>query len=200
MNPELVHASAATQKLSMSISRDWMIEAYENVTMKNRNSAVRNVEFEIEGFKGESAQGENEDDLCARAKVYFDGIRDGRIAAIKQSPMDYFLVGAGVVALILSFFGMLPLLVGVIGCVLGVVKFILGKKKVERDIQNTYDSFEKLNQDVAAIIRALCAEIIDLRREMAGLEAEYNPLMAYMQDIAPEQFVQNNGQRNIYIA
>lgn len=200
MNPELVHASAATQKLSMSISRDWLIEAYDNVTMRNRNNVVRMIEFEIEGFKASSADGENEDDLCARAKVHFDAIRDGRIAAIKQSPMDFFLVGAGVVALVLGFTGMFPWFVGIIACILGIVKFITGKKKVESDIKKTYESFEKLNQDVASIIRALCAEIIDLRREVAYLEEEYDPLMAYMKDIAPQQFVQNNGQRGIITA
>lgn len=200
MNPELVHASAATQKLSMSISRDWMIEAYDNVTLRNRSQAINEVEFEIEGFKASTAQGDDEEQLCARAKTHFDAIRDGRLANIKQSPMDFFLVGAGVVALVLGFAGVLPWIAGVVGCALGALKFVLGKKKVKQDIEDTYKSFEKLNEDVAGIIRAICAETVDLRRETAQLENGYIPLMDYMKGIAPEQYVMNNGQRSIGIA
>lgn len=200
MNPELVHASEATQKLSMSISKDWLREAYENMALKSRNEMIRSVTFDVEGFTGETAQGDNEDELCAQAKVHFDQIRDGRLAAIKQSPMDYFLVAAGILSLLLVFLGQFPWFVGVIGCALGILKFVMGRKKVKTDIENTYKSFEKLNQDVAAILRAICAETVDLQREIATLEGAYEPLMAYIDDIAPERFVQSNGQRTIRIA
>jgi len=200
MNPELVHASAATQKLSMSISRDWMIEAYDNVTLENRNNAVNQIEFEFEGFAGTTVEGENEEELCKEAETYFNNIRDGRIAAVKQSPMDYFLLGAGVLALVLGITGAFPWFIGIIGCGLGVLKFVLGKKKVKKDIEDITQTFANLVSDAQKIVRALCAESIDFRRAVYRNEQQYGALMEYMQDIAPEQFVKNSGQRPIQIA
>lgn len=197
MNPELVHASSATQKLSMSVSRDWLIEAYDNVTLKNRSEAVNEIEFEIEGFVGTTVDGRNADDLASRSEQYFTEIRDGRIAAVKQSPMDYFLLGAGALAFILGIATAFPWYVGLAALGLGILKFILGKRKVKKDIEDIRASFEQLMQDAKGIIQALCAETIDLRRAVARLEAEYDPLMAYMKDIAPENFVKNNGQRGM---
>ncbi len=200
MNPELVHASPATQKLSMAISRDWLIEAYENVTVENRNNAVREIEFDLEGFSGKTLDGSNEEPLCKAAESHFTKIRDGRIEAVKQSVMDYFLVGAGALMLILGIATSFPWFLGVLAAGFAGVKFYLGKKKVESDKINIYQEFEKIISNTKSIIRALCAETIDLRRKIGELDLDYEPLMAYMQDIAPERFVQNKGQRNISIA
>lgn len=200
MNPDLVHASPATQKLSMSISRDWLIEAYENVTVQNRNDIVGDIEFEIDGFKETTNDGSNENQLCQEAEDFFNKIRDGRVAAVKQSTMDYFLLGAGILLLIIGIFGMLPWYIGLLAAGFGVLKFFLGKKKVKTDIENIMQEFAKIVDDAKSIVKAICAETIDLRREIAQLDQDYDPLMNYMKDIAPEHFVQNNGQRNVFIA
>ena len=200
MNPELVHASHATQKLSMATSRDWMISAYEDVTVELRNQAVGHIDMEIEGFKCSSVDGDNEDEMCEDIERYFNNIRDGRLADIKQGVADYVLLGIGALLLILGVFGVFPWYVGLVACILGVVKFFLGKKKVEKDTQETMEKYRQIVEDGKKIVRALCAEIIDFRREVAANEDNYGPLMEYMQDIAPEQFVKNNGQRNITVA
>lgn len=200
MNPELVHASPATQKLSMSISRDWLIESYENVTVQNRNSIVGEIEFEIEGYSGTTVDGSNEDQLCQDAEVFFNNIRDGRVAAVKQSVMDYFLLGAGILLLVIGVFGVLPWYIGLLAAGLGALKFYLGKKKVKTDIENIIKDFAEIVNKSKEIIRAICAETIDLRRRIAELDKDYEPLLSYMKDIAPEHFVQSNGQRNIHIA
>ena len=197
MNPELVHASPATQKLSMATSKDWMIEAYENVTLQNRNDAIRSIEFEIEGFQGETEDGSEEESLCQKAERFFSEIRDKRISEIKQSTMDFFLLGAGILIFLVSIFTSIPIVVGLIAAAGGVLKFFLGKKKVENDIKTTQEHFAKMIEDAKSIVRAICAEVIDLRKETATLEADYDGLLAYMNEIAPEQYVQNSNQRRI---
>ena len=200
MNPELVHASPATQKLSMAISRDWLIEAYENVTLENRNSIVREIGFDLEGFEGQTLDGANEEPLCQAAEEHFTRIRDGRLEAVKQSVMDYFIAGAGVLLLILGIFGSIPWFIGLLAAGLAGVKFYLGRKKTEKEKTKINQEFDKIITNSKSIIRAICAETIDLRRRIVELDRDYEPLMNYMQDIAPERFVQNKGQRNITIA
>lgn len=197
MNPELVHASPATQKLSMSISRDWLIESYNNVTLKNRAETVDEINMEIEGFECASRDGLNEDKMATSAEDYFTRLRDSRVDAVKQSPMDYFIAGAAVLVLILSIASVFPIIIGLAALVLGGLKFYFGMRKVKSDKEKIVEDFTKIISDAKNIVKALCAEIIDLRRTLATKEEQFDPLMEYLNDISPEQFIKNNNQRNI---
>ena len=200
MNPELVHASVATQKLSLSTSRDWMMEAYENVAAENRMNAVGEISFEIEGYAGATTDGGNEADLVREATTYFEGIRDNAIGQVKQSIMDYFLLGAAAVLLVMGIARSLPIAVGLVAALLAIVKFFLGRKKVSDDIARLQEEYDEIIEKAGQIIRALCAEVIDMRRQVAQQETEYEPLMNYMAGIAPEQFIASRGTRNVHIA
>ncbi len=200
MNPELVHASPATQKLSLAISRDWLIEAYENVTVQNRNEIVGALQFDIEGFKCETDQGDNEEELIDKATAHFERVRDEKISSVKQSPIDYFLLAAAAVVLVLSFTGSLPIPVGLVAVIFAGIKFFLGRRKVQSDIEGLMRDYADIIQRAGEVIRALCAETVDVRQEIARLEGDYEPLMAYMKQIAPEQFIATNSQRNVIIA
>lgn len=200
MNPELVHASTATQKLSLSSSREWLIEAYDTVTLENRKDVVDTISFEIEGFEGSTTDGANEAKLTRDAEDYFNEIRRGRIDATKQSMMDYFLLGAGILLFLLGIFGVLPWFIGLAAGVAGGIKYFLGQKKVKDDIDDINRTFDETIEKAGQIIRALCAETVDMRRETARLEGGYEPLMQYMKSIAPEQFVRSGDQRRVSIA
>lgn len=200
MNPELVHASNATQKLSMAMSKEWMIEAYNNVTLSNRAHTVNRVNFNIEGYEGDTFSGENEDELKSNATVYFEKIRDGRIASVKQSTMDYFLAGAGILLMLVSFVSSIPWFIGVAAAGLGILKFYTGKKNVENTISDLQNQYAKLIADVHNIISALCAECVDFRREIDELDSGYDGAMEYLQQIAAHQFVKLDGSRNIHIS
>lgn len=200
MNPELVHASPATQKLSMSVSKEWMIEAYNNVTLKNRSNVVGEADMEIEGFGFQSADGMNEETIKTNLEQYFNGIRDKRVASVKQSPMDYFIAGAAVLILILTFTGTFPWFIGLLAIGFGAGKYYLGMKKVKEDKEKLIADYAKIIEGGKQIVQALCAELIDFRRELAQLETQYDPLMEYLEGISAEQFVKTGNQRTINIA
>lgn len=200
MNPELVHASPATQKLSMAINKEWMIEAYGNVTLKNRSNAVQQISLNIEEFKTETFEGENEAAMKREATAHFEQIRDDKLSRIKQSPMDFFYLGAGVFLMLLGFFGALPWFIGLAACAVGVLLYFRGKKKVENAIESIRAQYAKIIEDVCNIIKAICAEAVDLRREIAAKDAGFDGVIAYMEKIEPHQFIKTGGERNIHIA
>ena len=199
MSPELVHASAATQKLSLAVSRDWLIQAYDNVTLANRAAAVGNIEFKIEGFEGETFEGENEEELKTKARAYFGKLRDDELEKVKQSPMDYFLMGGGLLIMILGFFTSIPWFIGVAAGVFGVLKFWLGRKNVEKTIAQVKEKYAKIMHDACDIIAAICAEAVDLRREIDRLESGYEKTQDYLARIAPHQFI-GGSQRRMHTA
>lgn len=200
MNPELVHASEATQKLSLAVSKDWMIEAYDNVTLKNRMAFVQEVKLNIEGFACETVDGDNEENIRENAKVHFETLRDNAISQVKQSSMDFFLLGAGILVFVISLFTELPWFIGLLAAGFGVLKFFLGKNKVKTTIENLYKQYEEILHQVNDTVKAVCAEVVDFRREVAALDKDYDATMAYMQEIVAHQFVKTSGERNVRIA
>lgn len=200
MNPELVNASKATQKLSLAVSKDWMIEAYDNVTLKNRMAFVQEVKLNIEGFACETVDGDNEEKIRENAKVHFETLRDNAIAQVKQSSMDFFLLGAGILVFVISLFTELPWFIGLLAAGFGVLKFFLGKNKVKTTIENLYKQYEEILHQVNDTVKAICAEVVDFRREVAALDKDYDSTMSYMQEIVAHQFVKTSGERNVRIA
>lgn len=199
MNPELVHASEATQKLSLAVSKDWMIEAYDNVTLKGRKAFVQEAKIRIEGFECEVADGSNEEKLRADIRNYFEALRDDAIAKIKQSTMDYFLAGAGILVLLLSFLSSLPIVVGLVAAGLGILKFYLGKKNVAKTIASIQQQYATTIEQAGDAIKAICAEMVDFRREVEELDGQYDPTMAYLKEIMAYQFVKSGKGRNIAV-
>lgn len=200
MNPELVHASEATQKLSLAVAKDWMIEAYSNVTLKKRMAFVQEIKLDIEGFTCETVDGTNENKLSEDAKDHFESLRDNAIAQVKQSTMDYFLLGAGALVFLISLFTELPWFIGLLAAGGGALKFFLGKKKVKTSIEDLYRQYDEILHQVNDTIKAVCAECVDFRREVAMLDKQYDTTLAYMQQIVAHQFVKNGGDRTIRIA
>lgn len=199
MNPELVHASEATQKLSLAVSKDWMIEAYDNVTLKGRMAFVQEAKINIEGFECEVADDSDEKKLQGDIRNYFETLRDNAIAKVKQSTMDYFLVGAGIFVLILSFFTSLPVVIGIVAAGLGVLKFYLGKKNVAKTIADLQQQYAAVIEQAGNAIKAICAEMVDFRREVEERDGQYDQTMAYLKDITAYQFVKSGKGRNIAV-
>lgn len=199
MNPELVHASLATQKLSMSISKDWMIEAYESIHLENQLQEVSLIELDIDGFKCSTEEGENESQLCDDVKSYLHDQRDKQLAQTKQPVTDYYWAAGGVGVFLISLFGGLAL-IGLIALGLGAAKMYLGRRKYLRTLEQIKEKYENNVKSYQELIKAICAEVIDLRRLTRQLDSAYPPLKDYMKHIEPQQFIQSFGERQIYTA
>ena len=80
------------------------------------------------------------------------------------------------------------------------MKFFLGKNKVKTTIENLYKQYEEILHQVNDTVKAICAEVVDFRREVAALDKDYDSTMSYMQEIVAHQFVKTSGERNVRIA
>lgn len=199
MNPEVVHASEATQKLSLAVSKDWMIEAYDNVTLKIRKAFVQEAEINIEGFECEVVDGSDEEKLQRDIRNYFEVLRDNAISEVKQSKMDYFLAGAGIFVLLLSLVSSLPIVIGVVAAGLGILKYYLGKKNVAKTIADLQQRYATAIGQACDAIKAICAEMVDFHKEVEVLDGQYEPTMAYLREIMAYQFVKSGKGRNIAV-
>lgn len=195
MNPEAVHASPATQKLSLAIGKEWLIQAYDNITLSNRAGMVQYISIKIEDFETDTLDGENEEQMKREAADHFNKEREQKLTEIKQSMMDYFFVGAGAAILLLSFFTGIPWFIGIACAVLGGTLFYTGKKKTENSIEALNQQYDRIINDAQLILQAICAEVVDFRRHVERDDSKYDETMDYLSRIETQQFIQTTGRR-----
>lgn len=190
MHPETSHSSRATQRLSVALSRDWILKAYEDITAKNRAEVPLDVELSIEGWSGSSRDGSNERELLQSLSAHIENKKVQALAKLKLNLMHWFalLGGAGLGVMGLIDMSVLMIVLG-LG---GVVWFFTAKSGIRKGLQQTELDFAKLQEDSANILKAALAELVDWRNEFGKEDKEYNKVMQFLESISPEQHISMN--------
>lgn len=203
LKPDVSHASVSMQKFAISLSRDWICDAYNDLTAKNRANVPPAVNFTIDGINLSTVDGSNEDamvssfsDCCDRSlqatlnKIVLTGSQKfGLVAGI------LFMV-IGVVAAIFTFRSSMvfAIILGIVGLVVGLImvsKYATAKKNqvVQRNAAIANNAKRKRNG--CQIIRALVAEYADFRAEYAARDCESTKVIDLLDQLTPDQYVHN---------
>ena len=171
MKPESSHASASTQKFAIALSREWITNAYNDVTAQNRMKIPNEIEINVDTFNDKTTDGQNEQELLGRFQALVDREKEAALAQMVLSTFDqYCLYGGGVIAAIglgmmvagSMFLGLIAIIAG-IGLILN---HFSKKKKIEAGRQNIETQFEQKRTNGMQIIRATLAEVVDFRRNL----------------------------------
>lgn len=199
MHADVINASNATQRLAIALSKDWIISAYENVTLKIRQRYPQAYKLDILGWEASTSDGSEENTLMSNAEKHFIGIRDDRIAATKQSKLD---IALPIILGILSIFGFasgsfwgILLLIGAAGFGL---RWYLNRKKIEQQKQEIMERFTGIISDAKNIIKAVCAERVDYLRQLKEQDAFSDTTLEYIKDIHPVQYVAHGEGRFVH--
>ena len=193
MHADVIKASNATQRLAIALSKDWVISAYENTVLKIRQGLVQKFEMEIEGWKGETVDGSEEQALAASSLNYFSALRDREIANQQQSRLDIALpIICGALALISLFSanGTWALILG-IGAGGLLLRWHLNRKKIEKIKLDIRERYAKIITDVKNTIKAILAEKVDFDRKIAQQDAVAEATLDYLQQIEAVQYVKH---------
>lgn len=198
MHADIIKASNATQRLSIALSKDWIISAYENITLKIRQQFPQDFQLNIEGWIGTVTDGSEENALMSSAESHFSRIRDEQIAETKQSGLDIALPVIFAALSILGFksemmWGIL-LLVGAAGFAL---RWYLNKQKIKQRKQEIRDRFEGIISDTKNTIKAICAERVDYIRHLKEQDDVSDETLEYIKEINPVQYVTHAEGRSI---
>ncbi len=196
MHADIIKASNATQRLSIALSRDWVVSAFNNIQMEIRSGIPDRFTFEIAGFTGEIRDGSEEEELISAAKEYFKQQGQKEMDQVKQSIVDMILPAVTFVfGLITMFsnrtFGLLFLL-STAGLVL---RWYLNKKKCEKQKEDIRNRYNQLFKDAKSVISALCAERVDYMNDIAGRDAVSEELGRYLSGIEVGQHTSGGGSR-----
>lgn len=193
MNPELAHADIATQKFAISLSRDWIQNAYNDVVAENRSKVPHEIEIAIDDFSSKTSDGSNEEALFSEYDTYVNTaqtqIMEGKtLTSFDNACKILRFVFVAVAAM--AFFG---------GTYLGgflclIVAFLFHKRYKKRlsayqQAIAAVQQLEERRKNGKEILRALMAETIDFREEFAEKDAESQKVTDFLQELNPNQFV-----------
>lgn len=201
MKPETAHSSVSTQKFAFALSRDWVMNAYNDVVAQNRMKIPNEIEINVDTFNDTTVDGQNENELLERFSTLVSSERDAELATCVMSSFEQFClyggIAVGVIGLVMLLFGNKFLgLIAVIAGVGMVLNHFSKKKDIENKRQNIAERYEKKRRSGSEIIRATLAEVVDFRIEFADKDSESEQVIDFLEQLSPDQYVRKLATSN----
>ena len=201
MKPETAHSSVSTQKFAFALSRDWVMNAYNDVVAQNRMKIPNEIEINVDTFNDTTVDGQNENELLERFSTLVSSERDAELATCVMSSFEQFClyggIAVGVIGLVMLLFGNKFLgLIAVIAGVGMVLNHFSNKKDIENKRQNIAERYEKKRSSGSEIIRATLAEVVDFRIEFADKDSESEQVIDFLEQLSPDQYVRKLATSN----
>lgn len=201
MKPETAHSSVSTQKFAFALSRDWVMNAYNDVVAQNRMKIPNEIEINVDTFNDTTVDGQNENELLERFSTLVSSERDAELATCVMSSFEQFClyggIAVGVIGLVMLLFGNKFLgLIAVIAGVGMVLNHFSKKKDIENKRQNIAERYEKKRSSGSEIIRATLAEVVDFRIEFADKDSESEQVIDFLEQLSPDQYVRKLATSN----
>ena len=201
MKPESSHASVSTQKFAFALSRDWVINAYNDVTAQNRMKIPNEIEINVDTFEDKTTDGQNESELINRFNALVDKEKSNALVGCVLNGFDKFClygggaivaIGAGMLASGSESSGLIAMIAGA-----GMMIYhFCRKNNVEDNRQNIEKKFVEKRDKGGQIIRATLAEVVDFREEFAERDAESQQVLDFLTQITPDQYVRKLAESN----
>jgi hypothetical protein len=188
MSPEEFGATRATQRYAVSRSRDWIIAAQNDLTVRDRLVIPSHAEIKAGSWLGKSENGGNEQQLVTDLEKHYAKRLENALLEIKITP------GTWIVSVVAGLIGFVTLFSGnvLMGLILagGAGGFLYWKhQEVEKAKDTTRQNFQKETGQAKALLRACLAELTDYRRELEREDSKTSAVVEFLNDLASPQFV-----------
>ena len=194
MKPQLLHVSVYAQKFSIAFCRNWIINAYKDITAKNRLEIPTDVEINIDKFNESSQDGTNEAELIEKWEKTMKDEMDDQLAKTVLTDFQSFCLFGGWVAAGIGLFLMIGAMFGLgfFAAVSSIVMFVIyssGKSSVEKRRASIEKQSQEKFKNGSEIIRASLAELVDFRAQFAQKDSESQKVVDFLELIKPEHYV-----------
>lgn len=206
MKPESSHSSASTQKFAIALSKDWITTAYKDVVARNRMKVPHQIDIVVDNFSDKTADGTNEAEVLQHFNAQVNQEKEKALSEIVLTTFGKYSLYIGIVLIVI---GIIALIAG--GGFLGIIAIVGGiamivyhfsqKKQVEQKREYVSNQFEQKRESGTKIIKATLAEVVDFRAEFAHKDAGSKNVLAFLEQISPEQYVRKlaGGNRRINV-
>jgi hypothetical protein len=194
MKPESSHSSVSTQKFAIALSKDWIINAYNDVVAQNRMKVPAYIEINMDSFNDKTTDGTNEAELLSKYDALINREKASELEKCKLTTFEQYSMYAGiaiaVIGLLMMIFGTIFLgLIAIIAGIAMVIHHNSKKKQIAANIQNIEAHFEEKRVKGKQILRATLAEVVDFRAQFKEKDSESEKVIDFLEQISPEQYV-----------
>ncbi len=194
MNPQQFGATRATQRYAISLSRDWIVNAQNDLAARDRAEIPTQVQLNCGSWTGSSSDGSNESNLSADLNSHYANRIGEAVNAVNLTPGAWIaLIGGGLLGLVVFAGG--AFLIGLVIAAIGGAIFYWQYKNLDKRRADVRQVLEKERDQALQILRACLAELVDLRRELAREDAKSNDVTAFLESLTSAQFILSGAQR-----
>jgi hypothetical protein len=172
MHADQAGASRGTQRLAVALSRDWVIDAYDQLVAATRSSAPDSIEITLDGWKTTVRDGVDEAALASDLDAHIQGKTDAAIAAVKFKGLP--LAAAIGVVPSLALIAASPAL-GLVCAVICAVIAYVGYARLEPRRKALREAGEREKHDKQEALRLTLSEWVDYAGEWKQCDANAEP-------------------------
>ncbi|WP_297278417.1 hypothetical protein, partial [uncultured Brachyspira sp.] len=187
--PESSGALIATQKLAVSLSKDWIIDAYSDLTTKSRAEVPIDIEINIDDWKGVTRDGSNEEELVQSINNHIAEKKANALSKIKWigNAIVTGIIGLICTFVLLSWFNNILFIIPG----LGVTIYLIYKAKMDykKKIESTNKKFDDYSESCLKHLRGILAEIVDYRMMYAEKDKNYSKVVDFLGSISSSSLI-----------
>jgi hypothetical protein len=184
MYPEVSNASLATQKFSIALSKEWIRQAHDDLTVENRAGVPQNIELSIDDWKGLTRDGSNEAELIKSLSDHMEQRKELEIARVKLEFKHWAGLVLGVIFGLMGF-GM-PFLF--VFAAIGILYWYLAKRNLEKKKVQIAQDYDRLLTSCKDILRAVLADVVEWCGEYTKEDVQADKVTQFLESITPEQY------------
>lgn len=184
MHPETSYVTRATQRFAIAHSRDWIMDAHNDVTAKLRQQVPQQITVDIEDWSGQTGAGENEAQLLQSLANHLDEREAKALSDAKLGLKHWGAAAIGLMLLLASFSA------GIVAFGMAVTAFgftYLGYRAVQQRREKIKADYVRLKEQSAQALKAVLAEAVEWRRDWAMRDGMSEEVTALLASITPEQ-------------
>ncbi|MBK9381241.1 MAG: hypothetical protein IPN39_07920 [Chitinophagaceae bacterium] len=186
-NPEKSGVSVATQALALSISQPWVLEGYNSFNAEYRSALPPVIEFDIDGWKKETADGSEEKALLYDQNVFYEKLKDEVLSKMKLG-LDK-LIWPVLILLISLYYAITDNPAMSIGIIIAGFWIYYVWKQNEDKKKKVEQQLEERKQQAASVLSALLVETVEYRSEFRAEDQVSENVLSFLNNINSEQFM-----------
>ena len=192
--PQSTGALVATQKLAIALSKQWILDAYEDLIAKSRAEVPVEIEIKINNWLGKTRDGANAEELSNSLKGYIEKLEEEELSKFKWPNGK--IIAMGIIGGAISIITITTIIIPLIAIALTVGGILFNKKSVEKSKNEAFIKIEKFKQTSEEILNGFLGEVVDYRRLYSEKDKESAKTLEFLKELSPEQYiaVQNNNR------
>lgn len=194
MHPEVAHSSIASQKFSVAYSKEWIEEAYNDLTASNRMKIPTTIEINVDTFNDLTVDGSDEERLVKAFNDLVSTELANELDTAKLTSFEQYCQYGGFACLAVGLmsFASGSIILGLLAIIAGIgliMKHYSREKIVAAQRQKIQEHYDEKREKGTKIVKATVAEVVDFRAEFQEQDAKSQEVLGFLEQLSPDQYV-----------